>query len=173
MLTMDKFKIIFLIICALLNVSCSLNLSSDNTSNHGQSESGIKYSYADLNDVYSNAVDSIMSHKRFHVCIDSFPEEIEGNITVICEVYLDSNLYILNKTLFIRHKNLEEKKDNEIDKILTPTYKKLYYSQEEFTDSILKRVNNLSLLNSGRLHHVDIAKQYVFTFVYYLVDCDE
>ena len=171
---MDKFKIIiFLIFCAILNISCSLNLLSDNTSNHGQSESCINYSYADLNEVYSNAADSIMSHKRFHVCIDSFPEKIEGNITVICEVYLDSNLYILNKTLFIRYKNLEEKKDNEIDKILTPTYKKLYSSQEEFTDSILKRVNNLSMLNSGRLHHVDIAKQYLFTFVYYLVDCDE
>ena len=63
--------------------------------------------------------------------------------------------------------------DYRVEKILTPTYKKLYSSQEEFTDSILKRVNNLSLLNSGRLHHVDIAKQYVFTFVYYLVDCDE
>ena len=169
---MDKFKIIiFLIHCALLNVSCSMNRPSDNTSDYGQNEYGIMYSHADLNEIYNNAADSIMSHKRFHVCIDSFPEEINGNITVICEVCLDSNLYILNKALVIRYKSYEEKKDCENDKILTPTYRKLYSSQEEFTDSILDHVNNLSLLNSGRLHYVDAAKQYVFTFVYYLVDC--
>ncbi len=173
---MDKFKIaLFLICCTLLNVSCNLERTSDNQYANEQNSDIAKLSASDLDKIYQAAADSIMSYKRFHVCMDSFPKEINGKITVICQVHLDSNLYVSRKNIFIRYKRFEKTIYNTplFPETSTPIYKELHSSQEEFTDSILKRVNNLSLLNLGRLHNVDDSKQYIFAFVYYLIDCNE
>ncbi len=174
---MDKIIIYILSLFVLQTISCTLDnqshISNNNTEYHNSDnqESNLK-----MCKIFQIAADSITANKRFNVCLNNFPKKVDGKITIICQVFLNQDLELHNKSLLIRfYEKWNNKRIGITGDVFTAPkqYKNLCISQNEFTDSILIRINNLSLLNCGRLAWFDDINMYTFTFVYYLEDCND